>query len=529
MALAAVAAFLWLRDRGRSYEASALGAVAFALSGSFVAWLEHPHTLTAAGVPLLLLFGGRLAGRPTRRDLAGLTLATFLVLAGGHPETALLAALLAGAYVLYRTRTPAAAAAPAGAALLGAGLAAPLLFPFAEYLAHSAARLGAGRHPAILPPAALWRFVFPGDPGSHPIEGAATVSIAALLLVPFGLLGLRRDRERAFWAAAAALLLALAVGGAPARFLAASTGLYPSRSLLLLPLALGFLAAAGLDDLVGRAAVSSRGRPARAAAAGLVVAAAVELLVAAGGVHAVSRGPTLTPATPVTERPSTDAEPWSVLPLHSFLPANTATDLGLDDLRGYDALAPRAFRTAREEIGRFRDLPNAIDVVEPWDLAPGGAALDTWSVRYLFLHPQFRFGAAELNARLGLDLEEVASGEDGRLLLNRRAKPRVRLEGAPGTVRLLEKTPTRWRIRVEAAAPATLVVANATFPGWRARMDGAPARIVSPEGRPFAIPVPAGEHDVVLEYAPLSFRLGLACAAAAALLAAALGRLFPAA
>ena len=243
----------------------------------------------------------------------------------------------------------------------------------------------------------------------------------------------------------------------------------------------------------------------------------------------MSRGPTLTPATPVTERPSADAEPWRVLPLHTFLPANTATDLGLDDLRGYDALAPRAFRAAREEVGRFRDLPNAIDVVEPWDLAPGGAELDAWSVRYLFLHPQFRFGAAELNARLGLDLEEVASGPDGRLLLNRRAKPRVRLEGAPGNARLLERTPTRWRVRVEAAAPATLVVANATFPGWRARIDGAPARIVSPEGRPFAIPVPAGEHDVVLEYAPLSFRLGLACAAAAALLAAALGGRFPAA
>jgi uncharacterized membrane protein YfhO len=46
-------------------------------------------------------------------------------------------------------------------------------------------------------------------------------------------------------------------------------------------------------------------------------------------------------------------------------------------------------------------------------------------------------------------------------------------------------------------------------------VDGTEARVVSPEGRPFAIPVPAGAHEVVLAYRPLSFRLGLACAALA--------------
>jgi hypothetical protein len=223
-----------------------------------------------------------------------------------------------------------------------------------------------------------------------------------------------------------------------------------------------------------------------------------------------------------------EAGDFRVLPLHSFLPANTATDLALDDLRGYDALGPSAFLAAREEIGRFRDLPNAVDVVEPWDLAPGGAALDAWSVRYLLLHPQFRFGAEELNAWLGLDLVEAAAGEDGRLLVNRRAKPRVRIEGAPGEARLLARTPTRWSVGVAAEAPATLIVANATFPGWRAFVDGSDAPIVSPEGRPFAIPVPAGAHTVVLEYRPASFRLGLACAAAALAALVVATRLLPA-
>jgi hypothetical protein len=513
--LAAAAAFLWLRDRGRSPEAAGLGAVAFALSGPFVAWLEHPHTLAAAGVPLLLLFGGRLAERPARRDFAGLVLATYLVLAGGHPETALLAAVLAAAYALLRADRPAGLLAPASGALLGAGLAAPFLFPFLEYFAASAARAGYARQTFVLPPSALLRFVVPADRGSHPIEAAATVSLAVLALVPFGLAGLRRDRERAFWAAAAAALLFLAYGGAPARALTAATGAYLSRGLLLLPLALGFLAAAGLDDLRARASSAGRGGAGRATALGLVVAAAAELLVFAGGVHAVAKDRVLTPETPIIARLRSDPGAWRVLPLHTFLPANTATDLALDDLRGYDALGPLAFRAAREEIGRFRNLPNAVDVLEPWDLAPGGAALDAWSVKYVLLHPQFRFGAAELNAQFGLDLGEAWAGADGRLLVNRRAKPRVRIEGAAGSARLVERVPALWRIAVDAAAPATLVVANATFPGWRASVDGTEARVVSPEGRPFAIPVPAGAHEVVLAYRPLSFRLGLACAALA--------------
>jgi hypothetical protein len=513
--LAAAGAFAWLRDRGRSSEAAALGAIAFGLSGPFVAWLEHPHTLAAAGVPLLLLFGGRLAERPAWRNLAGLALATYLVLSGGHPETALLAALLAAAYALFRGGRPARLLAPASGALLGAGLAAPLLFPFLSYFAASAARAGHARQPFILPASALVRFLLPSEAGSHPIEAAATVSLAVLALVPFGLAGLRRDRERAFWGVAGAALLFLAYGGAPARALGSVTGAYFSRALLLLPLALGFLAAAGLDDLMGRAAEAGRGRRGRVAAVALALAAATELLVSAGGVHAVSRDRVLTPETPLVARVRADAAAWRVLPLHSFLPANTATDLELDDLRGYDALGPLAFLSAREEIGRFRDLPNAVDVLEPWDLAHGGAALDLWSVKYLFLHPRFRFGAPELNATLGLDVEEVYTGPDGRLLVNRRAKPRVRLEGAPGSARLLARTPARWRIAADASAPATLVVANATSPGWRASVDGGAAPVVSPVGRPFAIPVPAGAHTVVLEYCPLSFRLGLACAAAA--------------
>jgi hypothetical protein len=522
--LAAAAAFLWLRDRGRSRPAASLGALAFALSSPFIAWLEHPQTLTVAAVPLLLLFGGRLAERPTRGDFAGLVVTTYVVLSGGHPETALMAALLAAAYAAFRGGALASLRWPAAAALLGGTLAAPLLLPFFEYYSSSAARLGEGRHPFVLSLVALRRFVLPDDPHSHPIEAAAAVSLAVLLLVPFGLRGLRRDSERRFWAGSALILLAIAYGGPFARALAEGTNLYLSRVLLLLPLALGFLAAAGLDDLLSRAEDAGRGAAARAGACALAGLAALELLVFAGHVHAVTQATVLTPITPLLARLREEAGDYRVLPLHTFLPANTATDLQLEDLRGYDALAPSAWRARREDIGRFRDLPNAVDVVEPWDLAPGGAALDAWSVKYLLLHPQFAFGAPELNARLGLDLVEVYSGPDGRILVNRRAKPRVRLEGVPGNALLVGRTATRWTMRTESLAPSRLVVANPMFPGWRAKVDGVPTNIESKAGDLTQIPVPAGTHDVVLEYRPSSFRLGLGIAAFGALLALAMAR-----
>jgi hypothetical protein len=435
-----------------------------------------------------------------------------------------MAAVLAAAYAAFRGGTLGALRWPASAGLLGGALAAPLLLPFLEYYASSAARLGEGRRPFVLPFAALLRFVLPDDPHSHPIEAAAAVSLAVLLLVPFGLRGLRRDPERRFWAGSALILLAIAYGGPLARALAQGTNLYLSRVLLFLPLSLGFLAAAGLDDLVSRAEDAGRGAAARAGAGALVGLAALELLVFAGHVHAVTQAPVLTPTTPLLARLREEAGPYRVLPLHSFLPANTATDLQLEDLRGYDALAPSAWRARREDIGRFRDLPNTRDVVEPWDLAPGGAALDAWSVKYLLLHPQFAFGAAELNARLGLDLVETYAGPDGRILVNRRVKPRVRLEGSPGNALLAERTATRWTMRTESLAPSRLVVANPMFPGWRAKVDGAPSSIESKAGDLTQIPVPAGTHDVVLEYSPSSFRLGLGIAALGAVLAVAVAR-----
>lgn len=497
------------RHDGRGRAAALLAAAVCGLSGPFVAWLEHPQTLAAAFVPWLLL-AVRRAARGEAGGRGAVAAATALVLAGGHQETALMAALLAAALLAAEAPSPRGAARGVGGALLGAGLSAGLLLPSLEYLRLSAALAGADRHAATLPLRTLARFVLPRDGGSHPIEGAAFLSLAVLPLAAIGLFAGRRERATRVLGACAALLLLAALDGPLARLLAAETPVRWTRTLLLLPIPAALLAARGLDALAQRAA--RRGSAAAPALAFAVAAGCgAELLAAARGVHAISPA-TRRLSTPLLDRLAADGSVFRVLPLHTYLPANTATSLGLDDLRGYDALAVAAFRAEREKAGRFRGVPTHTDVVAPWDLAPGGAELDAWNVKYLLLHPQFAFSAPTLNEKLGLDLVEIASGPDGKLLENRRVKPRARVERngrEEGSVAIVERTPTRWVFDSTAPAGGTLVVANAGFPGWEARVDGRPARVGGGVGRRQEVEVAPGRHRVELAYRPVSFRLGL--------------------
>jgi hypothetical protein len=506
--LAAAAAFAFLRDLGRSRLSAALGAVAFALSGAFVAWLEHPLTLAAAPAPLVFLFARRAARQAGPGGIVGLAISTYLVLSGGHPETALMVALLSAGVVWAAGRGARRRLAPAAGALRGAGRAAPLLLPFLEYFQLSAARLGEGRRPFVLSARDLLRFVAPRLPGSNVIEAAATVSVPLLMLLPFGLRVGWRDRETRFWTLAAAVMLLVVYGNPLSRVLAVSTPVYWSRFLLMLPIALAVVATAGLDAL--RTPLSARRGPVLwpGIAAVAVAAATLELLAAARGVHGVTAASRVAPMTPLLQKLAEDPTVFRVLPLHTFLPPNSPTDYGLDDLRGYDALAPAAWRKGRARIGKFADLPTQRDAIEPWDLEPDGAALDDWNVKYLLLPPQFDFGAEALNTRKGLDLEEIYSGSDGRILRNQRVKPRCRTEG--GDVQLVARAPGRWRFEVRRRTPGTLTVANPFYPGWIARRDGVEIAISATPGRAVEVPIPPGHHIVELAYRPGSLRFGVA-------------------
>jgi uncharacterized membrane protein YfhO len=63
------------------------------------------------------------------------------------------------------------------------------------------------------------------------------------------------------------------------------------------------------------------------------------------------------------------------------------------------------------------------------------------------------------------------------------------------------------------------VFARAWYPGWRARIDGQPAELLRANFAFQALAVAPGAHHIELEYAPASWRAGLAISALAVLLA----------
>ncbi len=133
--LALEGAYLLARLLGASRRAALLAGAGFALGGGVIAWGLFPHSSAAAWVPWLAAATIRLMRRPRPRTLAATALVAAALLVSGHPETAAIGALFAGLCGLaYGRRGRAGIAAAGGAALLGCGLAAPILLPFLHLL-----------------------------------------------------------------------------------------------------------------------------------------------------------------------------------------------------------------------------------------------------------------------------------------------------------------------------------------------------------------------------------------------------------
>jgi hypothetical protein len=65
------------------------------------------------------------------------------------------------------------------------------------------------------------------------------------------------------------------------------------------------------------------------------------------------------------------------------------------------------------------------------------------------------------------------------------------------------------RLRVDTPADGYLVLSEVWYPGWRARVDGAPAPVLRANYAFRAVRLSPGEHRVELDFAPRSWRVGL--------------------
>ncbi|MBN1426770.1 MAG: YfhO family protein [Anaerolineae bacterium] len=82
-----------------------------------------------------------------------------------------------------------------------------------------------------------------------------------------------------------------------------------------------------------------------------------------------------------------------------------------------------------------------------------------------------------------------------------------RIEEGQATITLDE--PNRVGVTVEADSSTMLVLADTFYPGWQATVDGAPVPIQRANGAFRAVDVPAGRHEVVFEYGPVSVWIGV--------------------
>jgi hypothetical protein len=72
-------------------------------------------------------------------------------------------------------------------------------------------------------------------------------------------------------------------------------------------------------------------------------------------------------------------------------------------------------------------------------------------------------------------------------------------------------------VRTQSAVPASLVVAEAFFPGWKARAGEAPIAISTKDGLFRSVKLPAGAHTVEFYFEPMSLRTGMWISVASAL------------
>jgi uncharacterized membrane protein YfhO len=76
-------------------------------------------------------------------------------------------------------------------------------------------------------------------------------------------------------------------------------------------------------------------------------------------------------------------------------------------------------------------------------------------------------------------------------------------------ITLNEDSPTRMEISLSTPSDGWLVLADVWYPGWRATVDGEETTIRRADYLFRALPIPQGDHQVVMVYRPPLFLAGL--------------------
>ena len=233
------------------------------------------------------------------------------------------------------------------------------------------------------------------------------------------------------------------------------------------------------------------------------------------------------------------AEAEQLQGLRESLMPNLNSTHHLPGVGNYDPLTVDAYRDLYDILKGEPDAPPALDEIRP--------LLNLFGARYLVtgddsdLPPLYDTGPRilaneeALPAAWVVHRARVVEEDQARLdaLRDPAFDPRAEvllsrwppLVPSPDTVTrggeipsVLRQGPDRVIVEVDMAEPGYLVLADTDYPGWTATANGEAVEILTANHAFRAVSLDEGEHTVIFEYVPLSFRLGVWITAAAVLL-----------
>jgi hypothetical protein len=221
--------------------------------------------------------------------------------------------------------------------------------------------------------------------------------------------------------------------------------------------------------------------------------------------------------------------------LGAILYPNTGIVFDLADVRGYDSVIPRRYvdlfdrvqgsvryrfhllltdansplldlmnvkyvLTTRELEGRWELVysdPDEIRVYRNRDVLPRAFIVHSIDIAEDAEQSLARITDSGFDYRKRVVLEEEPTG-----WTEPRQAPPV------ASVSITRYGPDRIGLTVDTKAKGVLVLTDTYAPGWKASIDGQPARVYIADHAFRAVTVPAGRHRVEFVYEPLSFRIG---------------------
>jgi len=216
------------------------------------------------------------------------------------------------------------------------------------------------------------------------------------------------------------------------------------------------------------------------------------------------------------------ANPSRVIGVDGALAPNLGARYGLRDLRASGPLRPEPFARLMGVLGEPRTILGGplrrapASLCGAWGvglaLTPPGRELAGWEREYgdrdgiiwsnPLLLPEVRVVGTAIpepdDARTQLEVLEVVDFEATAMV----SKGASTIDARTVSLELWRRTPTVLEATTECDGPCLLILAQPWAPGWRARVDGAPAPLVRTNVAGLGVVAPAGRHMVELHYRP---------------------------